>query len=132
MKKLITILVATACAVASTAVGATYSTEATMTRQQDKGTYEVVVRVSQLVERNGKVTEKLISQPKITSSPGVPASLYSGLQPPNRDYRKEENVSVDVSWPEAGKRDFAVCTVSVKLGDKIVSKTKMQVMVEEK
>jgi hypothetical protein len=133
MKKPITILVATLCAaVVSTAVAATYSTEATMTRQQDKGTYEVVVRVSRLVDRNGKVTETLISQPKVTSSPGVPASLYSGLQPPNRDYRKEENVSVDVSWPEAGKRDFAVCTVSVKLGDKIVSKTKMQVMVEEK
>jgi hypothetical protein len=132
MKKLITILVATACAVASTAFAASYSTEATMTRQKDKGTYEVVVRVSQLVERDGKVTEELISQPKITSSPGAPASLYSGLQPPNPDYTRKENVSVDVSWPEVGKTDFAVCTITVKLGDKIVSKTKMKVTVEEK
>jgi len=132
MKKLIAMLVVTACAVASTAVAATYSTEATMTRQLDKGTYEVVVRVSQLVERNGTVTEDLISQPKITSSPGVPASLYSGLQPSDRDYKKKENVSVDVSWPEAGKRDFAICTVVVKLGDKIVSKARMRVTVEEK
>jgi len=59
-----------------------------MTRQKDKGTYEVVVRVSQLVERDGKVTEELISQPKITSSPGAPASLYLGLQPPNPDYTR--------------------------------------------
>lgn len=103
-----------------------------MTRQKDNGTYEVVVRVSHLVERNGTVTEELIDQPKLTSSPGVPASLHSGLQPSDRDYTKKENVSVDVSWPEAGKRDFAVCTVVVKLGDKIVSKSKMQVTVEEK
>ena len=132
MKKLITILVAIACTVAGTTSAASYSTEATMTRQKDKGTYEVVVRVSQLVERYRKVTEELISQPKITSSPGVPASLYSGLQPQNPDYTRKENVSVDVSWPEVGKTDFAVCTITVKLGDKIVSKTKMKVTVEEK
>ncbi|MGD0262487.1 MAG: hypothetical protein ABSD29_22210 [Verrucomicrobiota bacterium] len=132
MTKLIAILVVTACAVASTAVAATYSTEATMTRQMDKGTYEVVVRVLRLAERNGTVTEQLIEQPKIMSSPGVPASLHCGLQPSDHDYTKKENVSVDVSWPEAGKRDFAICTVVVKLGDKIVSKTKMQVTVEEK
>jgi hypothetical protein len=132
MKKFIVILVATACAVASTAVAATYSTEATMTRQKDKGTYEVVVRVSQLVKRGDKVAEELIARPKITSSPGVPAGLYSGLQPSDRDYKRKENVSVDVSWPEAGKRDFAVCTVVVKLGNELVSKTKMQVTVEEK
>src|SRR6185503_1207825 len=132
MKTFITILVAAACAVASTSFAATYSTEATMTRLKDKGTYEVVVRVSQLVERDGKIAEELISQPKITSSPGVPASLYSGLQPPNPEYTKVENVSVDVSWPEVGKKDHAVCTITVKLGDKIVSKTKMKVTVEEK
>ena len=132
MKTLIAVLAVAACAVASTAVATTYSTEATMTRQKDKGTYEVVVRVSHLTERSGEVTEELIEQPKITSSPGVPASLYSGLQPSDPDYTEKENVSVDVSWPEAGKRDFAVCTVVVKLGDKIVSKSKMQVTVEEK
>jgi hypothetical protein len=132
MKKLIVILVAAACAVAGTAIAATYSTEATMTRQKDKGTYEVIVSVSQLVKRGDKIAEEVIARPKITSSPGVPAGLYSGLQPSDRDYTKKENVSVDVSWPEAGKRDFAVCTVVVRLGDKIVSKTKMQVTVEEK
>jgi hypothetical protein len=132
MTKLIVILVVAACAVAGTAVAASYSTEAAMTRQMDKGTYEVVVRVSRLLERNGTVTEELIGQPRITSSPGVPASLHSGLPPSDRDYTKRENVSVDVSWPEAGRRDFAVCTVVVKLGNKIVSKTKMQVTVEEK
>jgi len=131
MKKLIVILFAAACAAASSAVAATYSTEATMTRQKDKGTYEVVVSVSQLVKRGDKVAEELIARPKITSAPGVPAGLYCGLQPSDRDYTKQENVSVEVSWPETGKRDFAVCTVVVKLGDKLVSKTKMQVTVEE-
>lgn len=132
MKKLIAIFVVAACAVASTAVAATYSTEATMTRQKDKGTYEVIVRVSHLVERDGKVTEELIEQPKITSSPGSPASLHSGLPSSDPDFAEKENVSVDVSWPEVGKRDFAICTVVVKLGNTMVSKTKVQVTVEEK
>lgn len=132
MNKLIALLIVTACAVASPAIAATYSTEATMTRQKDKGTYEVVVRVSRLIERQGKVTEELIERPRITSSPGVPASLHCGLPPSDRDYTQRENVSVEVSWPEAGTRDFAVCTVVVKLGDQLVSKTKMQVTVEEK
>lgn len=132
MKKLIPILVVSACALATTALAASYSVEATMTRQKDKGTYEVLVRVSHLVERDGKITEELVSQPKITSSPGVPASLYSGLQPPNPDYAEAENVSVDVAWPEVGKTDFAVCAITLKLGDKVVSKTKMKVTVEER
>jgi hypothetical protein len=132
MKKLIVILIATACAIASTAVAATYSTEATMTRQKDKGTYEVVVRVSKMVKKGDGVVEELIVRPKMVSAPGVPAKLYSGLQPSNRDFATKENVSVEVSWPEAGKRDFAVCAVMVKLGDELVSKTKMQVTVEEK
>jgi hypothetical protein len=132
MNKLVALLIVTACAAASPAVAANYFTEATMTRQKDKGTYEVVVRVSRLIERHGRVTEELIEQPRITSSPGVPASLHCGLQPSDRDYTKRENVSVGVSWPEAGTRDFALCTVGVKLGDKIVSQTKMQVTVEER
>lgn len=132
MKKLIAILIATACAVASSAVAANYSTEATMTRQKDKGTYEVTVRVSQLIERDGKVIEELIEQPRITSSPGVPASLYSGLEPSHPDFAKRENVSVEVSWPEAGQSGFSVCTVTIKLGTRIVSKSRMQVAVEEK
>ena len=132
MNKLITLLLATACVAAGTAVAASYSTEATMTRQKDKGTYEVVVRVSRMVEQNGRVIEELSEQPKITCAPGVPASLHCGVQPSDRDYKKRENVSVDVSWPEAGKQDFAVCTVVVKLGDRIVSKTKARVTVEER
>jgi hypothetical protein len=132
MKKVITILLVIAFALASTAIAGSYSTEATMTRQKDKGTYEVVVRVSQLIDRGDEVIEELIGQSKITSSPGVPASSYSGLQSANPDYATKENISVDVSWPEIGKRDFAVCTVVVKLGEIIVSKTKTRVSVEEK
>ena len=131
MKKLITILVASVCAIANTTVASSYSTEATMTRQKDKNTYEVFVRVSQLIERDGKITEEVISQPRITSSPGVDASMYFGLQPPNPDYATTENVTVDVAWPEVGKTDFAVCMITIKVGDDIVSKTKMKVTVDE-
>jgi hypothetical protein len=119
-----------------TAVGsafaASYSTEATMTPTKAKNQCEVVVRVSQLVEQDGKLKEELISAPRILTNFGTPASLYAGLQPSNADYQKEDNVSVDVAWPEAGKGGLAVCTVTIKRGDKIVSKSKLQVMVEDK
>jgi hypothetical protein len=131
MSKLIAFFVAAACTVACTTIAAGYSTEATMTRLKEKGSYEVIVRVSHLVEQDGKVVEKLFQRPRIMSSPGVPASLYCGPQPSDEDYMKRENVSVDVSWPEFGKQDFAVCAVVIKLGDKIVSKTKTRVSVEE-
>jgi hypothetical protein len=129
-----TVILAAGCATTpteNTAWNNSYSIEATMTREKDKGTYEVVVRVSKLVERDGALSEDLISLPKITSAPGVPASLYVGLQPPHPEYAKAENVSADVSWPDVGKRDFAVCTVTVKVGDRVVSKTKMKVTVDE-
>jgi hypothetical protein len=63
-EKFIAILTATACVVAGTAPAATYATEATITRQKEKGSYQVPVRVSRLEERNGTVTEGLLNQPK--------------------------------------------------------------------
>ena len=126
MKRIIALLLAAACAVVPTAVAATYSTETTVTRQKDKERFLVEVRVSQLMERDGKLTEQLIARPRIDSAPGVPASLYSGLQPSHPNYQNEENVSVDVSWPETGQSGFAICSVTVKLGDKVVSKSKMK------
>ena len=96
MKKYIALLIVTLATIASTGFAASYSTEATMTRQKDKNTYTVVVRVSRLVEQGGQRNAQVISQPRMTSSPGHPASMYQGLQAPNPDYQKEENVSVDV------------------------------------
>jgi hypothetical protein len=130
MNKLIAILTATACVVANTTAAATYSTEATITKQKDKGTYQVDVCVSQLIERDGKLTEQVISRPKITSAPGVPASLYCGLQPSQPNYKNEENIHVEVSWPEAGKSSFAICNIIVKRGDNVVSKSRLKVQVD--
>jgi hypothetical protein len=131
MKKHIALLIVTLTTIAGTTFATSYSMEATMTRQKDKNTYTVVVRVSRLVEQDGKLTEQLIAKPSIISYPGGPASSYQGLQPPNPDYPKEENVSLDVSWPKVGKSGFALCIVTVKLGDTIVSKSKLQVSVDE-
>ena len=102
MKKHIALLIASFTGVTSV-IGASYSTEATMAPQKDKGTYDVVVRVSQLVEQDGKVTEELIARPQISGPLGVPASIYAGLQPTQADYQKEDNVTVDVSWPKTGQ-----------------------------
>jgi hypothetical protein len=132
MNKFIAFLIVTLSTIATTTFAASYSTEATMTRQKDKNTYTVIVSVSRLVEQDGKLTEQLIAKPRIISSPGGPASMYQGLQSPDPDYKKVENVSVDVAWPKIGESGFALCTVTVKLGDEIVSKSKLQVVVDEK
>ena len=131
MKKHVALLVASFTAVTS-ALAASYSTEATITPHQDKNTYEVIVRVAQLVERDGQVKEELVAQPRVQAGLGTPASMYSGLQPTHQDYQKEDNVTVDVSWPEAGKSGTAFCTVTVRRGDKIVSKSKLQLKVDGK
>src|SRR5688572_25513504 len=100
MRKHIALLFASFTAVGS-ALAASYSTEATMTPTKANNQCEVVVRVSQLVERDGKMKEEVISAPRILTNFGTPGSLYVGLQPGSADYHKEDNVSVDVSWPEA-------------------------------
>ncbi len=130
MKKLTAILVATACAIASTAVAATYSTEATMSLQKDEGKFDVVVRVSRLLEQDGKLVEQLVAEPRIHSAPGVPATLYTGLQPANPDYASQENVTVDVSWPYPNESGTAFCVVIVKQGNEIVSKSRLQLKIE--
>ena len=79
-----------------------------------------------MIEKNCKQIEKLISQPRINTAPGIPASLYVGPSPAQADYQTAENVSVDVSWPKAGESGVAFCTVIVKRVDKIVSKSKFQ------
>ncbi|MDB6155610.1 MAG: hypothetical protein JWL90_4063 [Chthoniobacteraceae bacterium] len=128
MNKLITILVA--FAFASTAMAASYSTKATMTREEHSGgRYAVAVRVSKLVARDGKVMERVICLPRIICSPGVPAFISSG-QAVN-PYTGKESVRIDISWPKTVRPDFAVCTVAIKLGDTIVSKTKTKMAVEE-
>jgi hypothetical protein len=132
MKMLLTLLLATTCLATPAAFGAAYSTEATMTQKKDKGRYLVEVQVMQLVERDGQLVEQVIARPRIDSAPGVPASLYQGLQPTHPNYQKEENVTVDVSWPEAGKTGFAHCSVTVKLGDKVVAKSKLKIEVESR
>lgn len=101
-----------------------------MSLQKDEGTYNVAVRVSQLVERDGKVVEQLISQPRIKSAPGVPATLYTGSQPSNPNYANEDNVTVDVSWPYPKESGTALCAIVIKRGDKVVYKSRLQLQVE--
>jgi hypothetical protein len=131
MKKYIALVLISLFTCVSTAFASSYSTEAIMTRQKDKDTYTVVIRVSRLIEQDGRLTEQLIAQPRIISKPGRPATMSQGSQAPDPNFQKQENVSVDVAWPEAGKAGLALCTVVVKLGDKTVSKSKLQVTVGE-
>ena len=96
MQKFIVIFMAAALGAAHATIAATYSTDATMSLQKVEGIYNVAVRVSELIEQDGKVTERLIAEPRIQSAPGVPASLRSGVQPGDPNYSLKENVAVEV------------------------------------
>ncbi|MGA3266900.1 MAG: hypothetical protein ABSE16_08760 [Verrucomicrobiota bacterium] len=129
MKHFLTIITALAAVVSCTAVAASYSTEATITPLPDKGQYQVDVRVSRLVQQDDKVAEEVIARPRIFAGLGCPASFYQGSQPANPDYLNENNVSVDVSWPYPKESGVAFCTVVVKQGDEVVSRSKFQLQV---
>ena len=129
-KKLIGLLIATACLAGSAVFAATYSTEATMSLHKEEGKLNVDVRVWRLVDQDGKLVEQLVSAPRVKTAPGLPASLYTGLQPADPDYANKENVSVDVSWPYPDETGTAFCAVTIKRGNEVVSKSKLQLKIE--
>ena len=59
-----------------------------------------------------------------------PASVYQGPEPGQPNYQQEENVTLAVSWPEDGKSGFAVCSITIKRGEKIVSRSKIKIRVD--
>jgi hypothetical protein len=120
----------TACLAASTGAAANYSTEATISLQKEEGTLNVDVRVSRMEEKGGKLVEELVAAPRIKTSPGVPGTLHQGCQPADPSYAHEDNVTVDVSWPYPNETGLALCAVTVKHGDEVVSKSKWQLKVE--
>jgi hypothetical protein len=132
MKNFLIIIIGAAVVLSYTAFAASYSTEATITPLMDKGEYKVDVRISRLVEQDGKLVENLISEPRIRSGLGCAASYYQGLQPTNPDYQKQENFSIDVSWPYPNESGVAFCTIVVKQGDKVVSKSRLQLQITGK
>ena len=128
--KLTTLFLVIAGLAVSKGSASSYSTEATVSLQKDEGTLNVDVRVSRLVEQDGRSTEQLVAAPKIKTAPGVPATLYTGLQPADPDYASKENVTVDVSWPYPNESGTAFCGVTIKRGSEVVSKSKLQLKIE--
>jgi hypothetical protein len=128
MKSFLTLIAALAV-LSYNASAASYSTEAIMTPLMAKGQYTVDVQVFRLTEQNGQSVEELIAKPKIISWLGCAASLYQGSQTNSPDYQTQENISVDVSWPYPSESGTAFCTVIIKLGDEVVSKSKLQLQI---
>jgi hypothetical protein len=93
MKNVLALIIAVITAFSYAATAASYSTEATITPLPDNGQYRVDVRVSRLVQKDGRQVEELIARPRILSGVGCGASFYQGLQPGNPDYQNEDNVS---------------------------------------
>lgn len=116
-------------AIAANINAATYSTEVTMSLHEEEGSYNVDVRFMELEEKNGKLIEKLISAPRIKSTPGVPSSAYTGAASSDPDYANKENITVDVTWPYPNESGLASCVVTLKRGDKMLSRSKMQLQV---
>jgi hypothetical protein len=130
MKRLFQLLLATALAAAPTVVADSYTTDANMSPQKDEGTIDVRDRISRLLNQDGRASQELIAEPRIRSSPGVPGSLYVGLQPAHPDFAVKENFSVDMSWPYPMETGTAFCSVTIKRGDTIVSKSRLQLQIE--
>jgi hypothetical protein len=129
-RKLIRLLITAACFAGSVVLAATYSTEATMSLDKNEGEVNVDVRVSRLVDQGGKLVEHLVNAPGIKTAPGVPAALYTGPGHTDPGYANEDNVTVDVSWPYPNESGIAFCAVTVKHGDEVVSKSRMQLKIE--
>lgn len=126
------LIIAATTAISYNADAASYSTEATITPLPESGQYRVDVLVSRLVEHDGKAVEEIIAKPRISSGVGCKASLYVGLTPTNPDYQNKDNVSVDVSWPYPDESGVAYCTVIVKHGDQVASRSKLQLQIKGK
>ena len=124
------LLIVAALGIAPRVVADSFSTDATMAYQKDEGIINVVVNVSRLLETDDEVMEELIASPRIQTSPGVKATAKVGLQPGHPEYEQKENVNVDVSWPYPNESGAAMCAVTIRRGDKIVSKSRLQVKIE--
>jgi hypothetical protein len=111
------------------AIAVPYLTEATMTTLPEEGQYQVDVRISRLIQQDGKQVEEVVARPKILSSVGCPASFYQGPQPTDPHYWNKDNVRVDVSWPYPKESGVASCTVTVKQGDDLMSESKLQLKI---
>jgi hypothetical protein len=132
MKTLISVVIAGAVMVISCNAADLYSMEATVTLHKEAKQYEAAARVYRLVDRKEGQAEELVTQPRVLSAVGSPGSFYVGPDRSSLSYRKLENVSMDVAWPSEGQTGFAVCTIVVRRGDRVLAKSKMQVAIDQK
>lgn len=132
MKTLIAFGIVGTLAVVSCIAADSYSVEATITLHKKTKQYEATGRVCKLTDRGAEQVEEVITRPRVISTVGSPGSFYVGVEPSNPNYQNQENVTMDVNWPKEGEGSFAVCTIIVKRGDKVASKSKLRVTVNER
>jgi hypothetical protein len=127
----------TGCVQHRASIVPTYFTKATLIRKQkDSPEGLLLVRIARLNEQDGKVTDKIVSLPVLELEPGVPVtpiqpgwSAMSGSKSGGM-HGAEEHVEVEVAW-EGEHNDEPVCTVTVRLEERIVSKTKLALKVKD-
>jgi hypothetical protein len=132
MKPLIALAILGIGAAISCEAADLYSIEATVTPHKEAKQHEAAARVYRLVDRGVGQLEELVAQPRVLSTVGSPGSFYAGPDRASSNYRKLESVSMDMAWPNQQEAGFAVCTITVKRGDRVLAKSKMQVTIDQK
>jgi hypothetical protein len=124
MRTLLAVVFSGICLVASGASPWSFSTDTTVRARGEAGSYELAVRISHFVKRHGKFEEQTIEWPKLKFSRGVPASLRCGLGP---GYPKNGAVDIEISWPEVDAVGSAVCTISFRCGEQVMSRSRIEI-----
>jgi hypothetical protein len=129
MKSLFAVTVAAAISIGSVCAYDAYSMDAAITLNKETKEYQVFAKVLKVGDGKKKDSEEIVARPRIVSARGVPASFYVGPAATDRAYRKSENISMEVSWPEDST---ATCTITVKRGDKLLARSKTQLNLQDK
>src|SRR4051794_17285077 len=107
MKQILALFLLSA-SLTSSALAASYLTEATLIFHKNTDQYAVEARVCRLHQSKGQLREEVIARPRAVSSPGTPASFFAGPDSDHSTDKKALGVTMDVSWPKPSEGGFAV------------------------
>src|SRR5262245_21119275 len=102
------------CLASAVTAAASYSTDITLIRQSESNRCEVEVTVSKLSSSRA-TSENIIARARVAVSLGKTAKSFVGVPG-----AKKESLSVELSWPEGGTSDHALCWVTLNRGPTVL------------
>lgn len=130
MKKIITFLFGSTLALSAIAANVSYSIETTTTLGKDKQQYLVTARISRISEQDGKITETLIQQPRVSTTLGSNAQMTVGSCVPKANV-DALGISMDVFSPKT-VNDYGWCIITITEDGHVLSKSASKVKFNEK